>query len=159
MSERPLLLLDLHYTFAIDEPWHRTTRLENRIPKETYRTWIIDLARKYDAIVALTTARPIQYADATLTRIEEVTGWQPHGAFFRKIEGKPHEAKEDNLRRIIEIIGEPQPHWIGFESNERTRAMYRRYGIYSLAVHRLATPLTEWPSPDTPLPDQPFALP
>ncbi|UYL88115.1 phosphatase [Gordonia phage Evaa] len=160
MTPKPLLLLDLHYTFAIDEPWHRGTRLSTRIPREQYRPWIINLARDYEATVLLTTARPERYAEITLDHISEAcSGWQPHGAYFRQIDGEPHVGKEDNLRRIIADHGEPGTHWIGFESNSKTRAMYRRYGIYSLPVHRLEVPLASWPvNPETSDAD-PFTLP
>lgn len=154
MSDR-ILLLDLHYTFAVDESWHRGTRLWDRIPRETYRTWIIDLAKDNDVTVVLTTSRPFQYAQATMDRIASETGWQPDSAYFRQIEAKPHVAKEDNLRRIVEGYGDPGPGWVAFESNERTRAMYRRHGIRAMPVHR-TPPLTEWPDTD---PKFPFVTP
>lgn len=152
-----LLLLDLHYTFAIPESWHRGARLVDRIPKETYRTWIIDLAKKNNVTVVLTTARPQHYLYDTLDRIMEVTDWQPDGAYFRQIEAQPHIAKEHNLERIIEDYGDPTPNWVAFESNERTRSMYRRRGIRAIPVHR-TSPLTEWPWTDDP-PRSLFALP
>lgn len=150
------LLLDLHYTFAVDESWHRGVRLAERIPRETYRTWIIDLIRQNEVTTVLTTARPEVYARDTLVRIQQETKWTPNAAYFRQIEAQPHVAKEDNLRRIIEEWGEPQAGWIAFESNERTRSMYRRYGIKAMPVHR-TPPLTEWP--DGPPKKTPFALP
>lgn len=151
-----VLLLDLHYTFAKNEDWHRGSSLTNRIPRETYHTWIIDLAKANNATVILTTARPEVYGDDTLDRIIEVTGWEPDAAYFRMIEAQPHVAKEDNLNRIIAEWGEPTPGWIAFESNERTRAMYKRRGIKALPVHR-TPPLTEWPG-DEPVKSA-FALP
>lgn len=148
--------MDLHYTFAIDESWHRGTRLVDRIPKETYRTWIIELAQENDALVILTTARPENYGRDTLTRIEEVTAWTPDDAFFRQIEAQPHVAKEHNLDRIIARYGEPTEDWVAFESNERTRSMYRRRGIKAVQVHR-RPPLTLWPG-DGEEPEHPFAV-
>lgn len=145
-----LLLLDLHYTFAIDEHWHRGTSLTNRIPRETYRTWIIDLAADNDVTVVLTTARPHIYREATLNRMyEALDRWQPDGAFFRQIDAQPHVAKEHNLDRIIAEYGEPTSGWIAFESNERTRSMYKRRGIKAMPVHR-TPPLAEWPGEDKP---------
>lgn len=140
----PTLLLDLHYTFAVDSPAVQSRHLTARIPVETYRQWIIDLAAAHQARVILTTARPVEYEHDTLERIAVTMGWQPAAAYFREIEGRPHEGKEHNLARIIRDFGEPDPSWIGFESNERTRAMYKRYGIFSLPVHR-TPPLTSWP--------------
>ena len=143
----PFLLLDLHFTFAIDETWHRGTRLISRIPAETYRFWIADLAFKSDATVIMTTARPEAYLEATRARIlDQLGGWEPHDYFFRQLEDvRPHVAKEHNLDRIIAKYGEPQPNWVGFESNDRTRSMYKKRGIYSLPVHRLPEPLTAFP--------------
>lgn len=152
-----LLLLDLHYTFAIDEHWHRGARLADRIPKENYRTWIIELAQASDATVVMTTARPEVYLFDTLDRIQQATGWQPDGAYFRQIEAQPHIAKEHNLNRIIDDYGSPTAGWVAFESNERTRAMYRRHGIRCMPVHR-TPPLAEWPDADEP-PQFLFALP
>lgn len=160
MEPTPLLLLDLHYTFAIDETWHRGTSLATRIPREKYRTWIIDLIKANGATVLMTTARPEMYLEETLARIRQQTGWQPDGTYFRQIAGVlPHETKEDSLKRIIADYGDPQPHWVAFESNARTRSMYKRYGIYSLPVHRLATPLTAWPLEGMSEPKQPFSVP
>ncbi len=155
----PTLLLDLHYTFAVDEAWHRNTRLSARLEREEYRKWIIDLAVANQAWVILTTARPERYAEATLLRIaQDCDGWVPHDTFFRQIEAQPHIAKEDNLRRITEKYGEPTPDWIGFESNAKTREMYTRHGIYSLPVHQ-GNPLTAWPVNPMTLDADPFTLP
>ena len=153
-----LLLLDLHYTFAIDPAGVRSNRLVDRIPRETYRQWIIDLAAEAQATVVLTTARPEVYGDETLDRIKKVTGWEPDAADFRMIEAQPHVAKEDNLTRIIADYGQPTPGWVAFESNDRTRAMYRRHGIRSMPVHR-TPPLTEWPDAGGTQLNFPFALP
>lgn len=127
-----LVLLDLHYTFAVNE----NTPLAYRLPRERYRHWIKDALVRDNAVVIMTTARPEHYGAQTLARIAEFfNGWQPHFAYFRQIEAQPHVAKEDNLRRILLDFADPDDRWIGLESNQRTRAMYRRYGIYSLPVH------------------------
>lgn len=130
MTKQRTCLLDLHWTFALPD----NRPLSRRIPEEHYRTWIRDLLVAEDCRVIMTTARPEKYRHQTLERIAETLGWGPHAAVFRTTEGEPHEAKEVNLQRIIAEYGQPDESWFGLESNSKTQAMYRRYGIRSMRV-------------------------
>lgn len=141
MMKQRTCLLDLHWTFALPD----NRPLTSRIPEETYRTWIRDLLIAEGCTVVMTTARPDRYRAITLDRIAEATGWGPHAAFFRTTEGEPHEAKEENLKRIIAQYGEPDDTWFGLESNSKTQAMYRKYGIRSMRVPYSPPVWTELP--------------
>ena len=79
---QPVILLDLNYTLVANSPAHGTTppRMEKRLANEQYRQWLVELVRPH--FVILITARPMKWKVATLARIAELCGWQPHEAHF-----------------------------------------------------------------------------
>ena len=86
-----------------------------------------------DKYAILITARPIRYKEQTLARIFSQTNWQPQEAYFAEISATPPEIKEDLLLRyIFPKHGRNGKDYFGIESNPKTRAMYKRYDIYSV---------------------------
>lgn len=127
-------LVDLNYTLVGNSPkWgeSRITPFSRQIEQETYRQWVVDFLR--DKYAILITARPIRYKEQTLARIFSQTNWQPQEAYFAEISATPPETKEDLLLRyIFPKHGRNGKDYFGIESNPKTRAMYKRYDIYSV---------------------------
>ena len=127
-------LVDLNYTLVGNSPkWGepRITPFSRQIEQETYRQWVVDFLR--DKYAILITARPIRYKEQTLARIFSQTNWQPQVAYFAEISATPPEIKEDLLLRyIFPKHGRNGKDYFGIESNPKTRAMYKRYDIYSV---------------------------
>lgn len=127
-------LVDLNYTLVGNSPkWGepRITPFSRQIEQETYRQWVVDFLR--DKYAILITARPIRYKEQTLARIFSQTNWQPQEAYFAEISATPPEIKEDLLLRyIFPKHGRNGEDYFGIESNPKTRAMYKRYDIYSV---------------------------
>ncbi len=127
-------LVDLNYTLVGNSPkWgeSRITPFSRQIEQETYRQWVVDFLR--DKYAILITARPIRYKEQTLARIFSQTNWQPQEAYFAEISATPPEIKEDLLLRyIFPKHGRNGKDYFGIESNPKTRAMYKRYDIYSV---------------------------
>ena len=126
-------LVDLNYTLVGNSPkWEeaRITPFSRQIEQETYRQWLVDFLR--DKYAILITARPIRYKEQTLARIFSQANWQPQEAYFAEISVTPPEIKEDLLLRyIFPKHGRNVADFFGIESNPKTRAMYRKYGILS----------------------------
>lgn len=127
-------LVDLNYTLVGNSPkWGepRITPFSRQIEQETYRQWVVDFLR--DKYAILITARPIRYKEQTLARIFSQTNWQPQEAYFAEISATPPEIKEDLLLRyVFPKHGRNGEDYFGIESNPKTRAMYKRYDIYSV---------------------------
>ena len=127
-------LVDLNYTLVGNSPkWGepRITPFSRQIEQETYRQWLVDFLR--DKYAILITARPIRYKEQTLARIFSQTNWQPQEAYFAEISATPPEIKEDLLLRyVFPKHGRNGEDYFGIESNPKTRAMYKRYDIYSV---------------------------
>ncbi len=126
-------LVDLNYTLVDNSPkWGepRITPFSRQIEQETYRQWLVDFLR--DKYAILITARPIRYKEQTLARIFSQTNWQPQESYFAEIFVPPPEIKEDLLLRyIFPKYGKNGADFFGIESNQKTRAMYGKYGILS----------------------------
>ena len=127
-------LVDLNYTLVGNSPkWgeSRITPFSRQIEQETYRQWVVDFLR--DKYAILITARPIRYKEQTLARSFSQTNWQPQEAYFAEISATPPEIKEDLLLRYIfpKHVRNGKDYF-GIESNPKTRAMYKRYDIYSV---------------------------
>ena len=129
-----IALVDLNYTLVGNSPkWGepRITPFSRQIEQETYRQWVVDFLR--DKYAILITARPIRYKEQTLARIFSQTNWQPQEAYFAEISATPPEIKEDLLLRyVFPKHGRNGEDYFGIESNPKTRAMYKRYDIYSV---------------------------
>ncbi len=96
---------------------------------EIYREWLVDWMRKTDFLVYLFTVRKIVYREPTLQRIRELSGWNPHRAFFNDTGSSiPERAKEKMLEGHILTHVEPD-NLIAFESNQKSRKMFDRHGI------------------------------
>ena len=125
-------LLDLNQTLVDREKnAPRIRPFELQIERETYRQWLVEILR--NSYVILITARPVKYKQMTLARILALTNWQPQEAYFAEISATPPEIKEDLLLRyIFPKHGRNGKDYFGIESNPKTRAMYKRYDIYSV---------------------------
>lgn len=127
-------LVDLNYTLVENSPKWGAPKIYpfiRQIEHETYRQWLVDFLR--DKYAILITARPIRYKEQTLARIFSQTNWQPQEAYFAEISATPPEIKEDLLLRyIFPKHGRNGKDYFGIESNPKTRAMYKRYDIYSV---------------------------
>jgi hypothetical protein len=141
--KQSIILPVFHKRFRIAIVSNSTTKkspFTQQIAGETYRDWLVELVKPFQTI--LITARPPKYQDQTLERILQETGWQPEEAYFNIYNLPPHLTKEKILLdRIFPRHGRDTP-YLGIESNPRTRAMYRRYGIQSIFVEEN----TQWTS-------------
>ena len=136
-----IVLLDLNFTLAENSPvvWERTGEsFPERIKKETYRAWLIDLIRPH--YVILMTARMERYRVGTLANIAAKTGgWQPAEAYFNAGDLTPEKAKLGFLLDHVYpkhgqggLFGAEQ--FIALESNKTTRAMYTKQGILAMPI-------------------------
>jgi hypothetical protein len=131
-----IILLDLNFTlvdrvYDPDGGEHRIP-FEVRLSGERYRQWLVELVRPHEVI--LITARPQQHRDATLERIEQLTGWRPPRAFFNGDKTPPPVFKHRVVTQIL-FRERPDPlEYFAIESNPKTRAMYRNLGIVSVSV-------------------------
>ncbi len=122
-------LLDLNFTLVGNSD-QKLSPFIRQIEAETYRVDLIERLRDMGARVILVTARPADYAKATLHSIESKTGWHPDAAYFNDLNLPPPALKEAILRdRLL-------PHYevadlFAVESNPRTRGVYARYGVRS----------------------------
>ena len=129
-----IALVDLNYTLVENSPKWGAPKIYpfiRQIEEETYRRWLVDFLR--DKYAILITARHQKYREATLERIKLLTDWQPQEAYFAEISATPPDIKEDLLLRyIFPKHGRNGEDYFGIESNPKTRAMYKRYDIYSV---------------------------
>lgn len=127
-------LVDLNYTLVGNSPkWGapRVFPFSKQIEQETYRQWLVDFLK--DKFTILITARPDRYREQTLERILAQTGWQPQEAYFAEFQATPPEIKEHLLLNyIFPKHGKTDSEYFGIESNPKTRAMYKKYGVISL---------------------------
>ena len=129
-----IVLLDLNYTLVANsaETFHMVSP---NIAEETYRQWLIDLIS--DKTVILTTSRLATMKDKTLSRIHDLTGWQPDRVYFKPYRHrfmKAHIFKGRIAREaILPTYGTSRP-YLALESNHQTRDQYQMLGIPALAV-------------------------
>lgn len=139
-----IILLDLNHTLVANNPPRGATppRMEQRIPDEQYRQWLVELVRPHT--VVLITARPVAWMMMTLDRIEEQTGWRPQDACFApRGWWNPPTIKEHLLGRHVFPVHGRDARYLAIESNPRTREMYARFSIPCFWVTRDGTCLTE----------------
>lgn len=124
-----ICLLDLNYTLVSNHAATKTLRpFSRRLEAEEYRADLIEAVRGDHVI--LITARPDRQQEETLANILRKTGWQPQEWYFNDIDAWPPAFKKSALQRFIfPKHGEDGGLYYAVESNPRTRAMYRRYGI------------------------------
>jgi len=130
-----IVLLDLNYTLVANSKDMRSKPAHVRHSEEQYRTWLIDVIKAMrPEHVFLVTIRPDHERDWTLTRIKEVTGWEPDRAYFNTLDGvKPEVWKRHVLETIlIPEFGADPRRYLPIESNEDTQKMYREFGIVGL---------------------------
>ena len=130
-------LLDFNYTLVGNSPKWEQPRIYpfiRQIEEETYRERLVDFLR--DKYTILITARPNKYKEVSLDRIKALTGWQPQEAYFAEISATPPEIKEHLLLNyIFQKHGNDGAEYFGIESNPKTRLMYEKYSINSLAYN------------------------
>lgn len=128
-----ICLLDLNYTLVGNQADTRLLRpFTRRMAAEEYRADLIEAIR--DDYVIIVTARPDYQMRQTMENIKKKTGWQPDEWYFNDINGEPPVFKERALKNWIfpkhgEQDGPKGAHYYAVESNPKTRAMYKRYGI------------------------------
>lgn len=124
-----ICLLDLNYTLVSNQADTRMLRpFARRMEAEEYRMDLLDAIK--DDYVIIITARPIHQMEATMENIKKKTGWEPEEAYFNDIDAQPPTFKESALQRFIfPKYGADSSMFYAVESNPRTRAMYKRYGI------------------------------
>ncbi len=124
-----ICLLDLNYTLVANQMDTRMLRpFSRRMEAEEYR---MDLIRAIeDDYVIIVTARPDYQREETMRNILRKTGWKPVEVYFNDINGQPPAFKEYALKRFIfPKYGRDAAQFYAVESNPKTRAMYKRYGI------------------------------
>lgn len=141
LSEPRVILLDLNFTLCAN-----SSRKNGVMGAKSYASWVrdheryrvdlIERLKERDHTVVLITARPERWKAATMERIERVTGWLPHRAYFNTRDEKPPPCKERIMREfVIPEFGEPgeeRKKYLALESNEQTRRMYA--SIYVAAM-------------------------
>jgi hypothetical protein len=105
---------------------------------ETYRDWMVDLLK--DEYVILITARDQRWANATLKRIAQQTGWTPQEAWFNDtgISGQyaPQVKKTLLHSYVLPNHGTQMSQYLAIESNVETRRMYQSLGIRAIDCER-----------------------
>ena len=126
-----IYLLDLNFTLVANSREKRRP-FSAQIEHERYREWLVELLR--GECVLLMTARPDRYRGETLRSIEEKTKWKPTAAFFNTHDEPPPKAKQRILKAHVMPIYGKDNDYFAIESNPATRAMYRSFGIRSVAI-------------------------
>lgn len=135
-----VVLLDLNFTLVANSHLKRAQpalTYSQKIGLETYRQWLVELVRGHT--VLLCTVRHQRYAEQTMQRISDLTGWQPEGAYFNATDNwNGYVVKRDYLERAIlpayGVVGETR--YAAIESAAATRAMYASLGIPAEPVPR-----------------------
>ena len=128
-----ICLLDLNYTLVGNQADTRLIRpFSRRMEAEEYRMDLID-AIKNDYVIIIT-ARPDYQMKQTMENIKRKTGWQPQEWYFNDINADPPTFKESALQRFVFPkhgfqMGPEGAYYYAVESNPKTRAMYKRFGI------------------------------
>ena len=126
---RRICLLDLNYTLVSNQLDTRMLRpFSRRMEGEEYRMDLIDAIRSDYVIIV--TARPDYQRVQTMQNVLKKTGWEPGEGYFNDIDAEPLVFKESALKRFIfPKYGMDGSLFYAVESNPKTRAMYKRYGI------------------------------
>lgn len=124
-----ICLLDLNYTLVANQLESKLIRpFSKRMEAEEYRLDLIDKVRN-DCVIIIT-ARPERQKGETLVNIERKTGWLPAESYFNDLLLEPHVIKELILQRFVfPKYGTDPSVYYAVESNAKTRAMYKKYGI------------------------------
>lgn len=127
-----IYLLDLNYTLVANQKETRELRpFIARLAKEEYRKDLVESIK--DDYVIIITARPDYQGQASLKNVKTKTGWQPQEAYFNDINAEPPVFKESALLRFVfPMHGTSSEQYIAIESNPKTRAMYKKYGIEAM---------------------------
>lgn len=122
-----IILLDLNYTL-ISNSWQiRYDRLPQKIHNRKYEHELVDLIK--DNYVILITASPDYTSEESLKHIEENTSLNIDESYWNF--GKaPHELKKYWLEKeVFPRHGDDAEQYLAIESNAKTRAMYKSFGI------------------------------
>ena len=123
-----IILLDLNYTLVSNSN-DKYQPFSTQIEHERYRD---DLLKEIqDKYVVLVTARPMKYADETLSSIAAKVNWQPDEWFFN-CGLTPPLFKEKILHDHIFSEHGHDVEIVAIESNPKTREMYRSYGVKAM---------------------------
>ena len=122
-----IILIDLNYTL-ISNSWPiRYEKLPEKINKRQYEHQLIELIK--DNYIILITASPYCTSYDSLKHIEENTDLKIAESFWN-FNKRPHELKKYWLEKaILPTHGDNPEKYLAIESNEKTRAMYKKFGI------------------------------
>lgn len=131
LQGRRICLLDLNYTLVSNQAQTRMLRpFSARMAGEEYRMDLIEAIK--DDYVIIVTARPDYQRVQTMENVLRKTGWKPMEVYFNDINAQPPEFKKSALERFIfPKYGTDGAQFYAVESNPKTRAMYKRYGIHA----------------------------
>lgn len=122
-----IILLDLNYTLISNSWAIRYERLPEKISKREYEHKLIDLIK--DNYVILITASPYYTSYDSLKHIEENTNLKIVESYWN-FGKRPHELKRYWLRKaVLPTHGDNPKKYLAIESNEKTREMYKEFGI------------------------------
>lgn len=145
-----IILLDLNYTL-VSNSWRKRKEpgpYHWQIGRETYHIWLIDLIKPYT--VLLLTVRGQEYRPITLSHLQDLTGWQPHLAYFNPTSIYHGDViKRSYLHDyILPSFGFDRP-YLAIESYALARRMYQtEFSIPALPV--AAVRKTGLPTPSRP---------
>lgn len=127
-----IYLLDLNYILVENQKETRNLRpFSARLEKEEYRKDLVDAIK--DDYVIIITARPDYQGQASLENVMRKTGWNSQEAYFNDINAEPPVFKESALLRFVfPKFGTSGEQYFAIESNPKTRAMYKKYGIEAM---------------------------
>lgn len=147
----PYILLDLNYTLVSNSEEKRSP-FARQVENEQYRQ---DLLKSLQGLyVILITARPIKYQEVTLQSLSLKTGWLPDESFFNDLGYWPPAFKKSILDRFL---SQRKLHFLGIESNPKTRAMYLNNGIESCPYDKFILDPEKWLNPQR-ITDRPTQL-
>ena len=122
-----IILLDLNYTLISNSWAIRYDKLPEKINKREYEHKLIELIK--DNYIILITASPYYTSYDSLKHIEENTDFKIAESYWN-FGKRPHELKRYWLKKaVLPTHGENPEKYLAIESNETTRAMYKKFGI------------------------------
>ena len=133
-----ILLLDLNFTLVSNSDVKKSPFIK-QLENETYRDWLLDDIKKEFDRVILITARPPKYQADTILSIKEKSGYDIKESYFNEIGSFPNASKEHILNKYLfkdkEFVDAlNRGDVIAYESNPKTRAMYKKYDITSKKI-------------------------
>ena len=127
IPKNKIILLDLNYTLIANSWPIRYEKYPEKINKREYEHELINLIK--DNYIILITASPYYTSFDSLKHIKENTDLKIAESFWN-FGKRPHELKKYWMKKaVLPTHGDNPDKYLAIESNETTRAMYKKLGI------------------------------